>query len=71
MVIILKQRRPKKSDVIEIEKSIIEIMKDGDVVGIIYPSENGIRVVGERFEKIEANSGKNFCPQLPLVIIDF
>ncbi len=70
-MVILKQRILEKGKIIELEETIVEIVKNKKVVATIYPEENGIRIVSERFVKIEANNGENFCPPLPLVIIDF
>ncbi len=70
-MIVLKTRRPKKSKVIGIESTIIEVVRDGSVIARIYPKEKGIKVASKKIKNVETTNGKDYVPEIPMIMIDF
>ena len=70
-MIVFKVKRPQRK-LVEMDKVIIEVIKDGEKVASIFPNEEGIRIVCEKgMKKIECNNGEDFVPAVPLVEIHF
>jgi len=69
-MILFKIRRPKEK-VVEMDKAIVDIVRDGEVIARIYPGEENIKIESEQFKKIEANCGEEFVSKKPVVIIEF
>ncbi len=68
-----RTRRMKKNDgvVVDIEKVIIEVIKDGKVVAIIYPTNDGIKIGSTEMKQFEANNGEEMVPSIPTIYMKF
>lgn len=51
--------------------SIVEILIDKKVCGVIYPLEKGIKLVSAHIEKVIEDDGSCSQPPIPAVFIDF
>jgi|GEM_PF-3190738 len=70
-MVILKSKRPKKKKVVGIESAIVEVVKNGEVVARIYPAKEGIKVASKKIKNVETTNGREYVPQIPMIIIDF
>ncbi len=70
-MIVFKLKRPRENNVVGIENTIVEIVKDGEVVARIYPNKDSIKFASENFKSVKVTNGEDYVPQIPMVIIDF
>lgn len=66
-----KIKRVKRSDIIDLNKAVVEVIKDGEVVAMIYPTEEGIKISFESLISLEANNGVDMIPQTPTIFMKF
>ncbi len=66
----IKKERP-SGMVVDIDKVIIEIIKDGKIVAIIQPTKEGIKIYSENLTSFEANNGSDVIPQTPIIFLKF
>lgn len=63
-------------------RTVIEILQDGEVCGVIYPSDTGVKIVSAHFggeidirtrfpTGISMDDGRHSNPPIPHVTIDF
>ena len=45
-------------DAFEPDRKVVEVLKDGERIAVIYPAEKGIRMVSKRFPYIPENPEK-------------
>ncbi len=70
--------RPAQHSVFSV--GIVEVLLDGNVIAVIYPSDKGIRIVSAHFESsrgdeltptVEVNNGKADFPPIPSIAVQF
>ena len=50
---------------------ICEVLVDEQVVGVIYPTEKGIKIVSAHFYSTEGDNGVGKIPPIPSISINF
>jgi hypothetical protein len=71
MIKLRKKRKRMSGMVVDIDDAIIEIIKDGEVVGMIYPTVEGIKISFERLISLEASNGDDIIPPTPTIFLKF
>ena len=66
-----KIKRMKRDGVVDIEKAIVEVIKDGKIVARVYPTEEGIKIDSSEVKKFEANNGEEMVPSVPTIFMTF
>ncbi len=66
----IRLRRP-KSNVVEIDKAFVEIIKDGEIVSRIYPTEEGIKIESLKLKRFESSNGEDIVPSTPVIFMSF
>ncbi len=51
-------------------RSVIELAKNGKVVATIYPEGESAIKIATDYRRIEVNDGKEFVPNVPVIIIE-
>jgi len=66
----MRMRRP-KSNVVDIDRAFVEIIKDGEIVSRIYPTEEGIKIESLELKRFESSNGEDIVPPTPLIFLSF
>ncbi len=66
----IRMRRP-KSNVVEIDKAFVEIIKDGEIVSRIYPTKEGIKIESLELKRFESSNGEDIVPSVPVIFMSF
>ena len=65
------KRRKLSGMVVNLNDAIVEIIKDGEVVAIIYPTKEGVKISFKELTSFEANNGTDMVPQIPTIFLRF
>ncbi len=71
MITFKLKRRRLSGTVVNLSDAIIEIIKDGEVVAMIYPTVEGIKISFEKLISLEASNGDDMVPPTPTIFLKF
>jgi hypothetical protein len=71
-MITLKLKRKRLSGmVVNLSDAMVEVVKDGEVVAMIYPTVEGIKISFEDLISLEASNGNDLIPPTPTIFLKF
>jgi acylphosphatase len=71
MITFKVKRRKLSGIVINLSDAIVEVIKDGEVVAMIYPTIEGIKISFQDFISLEASNGTDMVPPTPTIFLKF
>ena len=71
-MITFKLKRRRLSDmVVDLSDAIVEVIKDGEIVAMIYPTTEGIKISFQDLISLEASNGADMVPPTPTIFLKF